>query len=160
MRLRVILLALTAAMAVLAPAAGDPQVRPARASDLPGLWQMMDLNKSASVDAEDSLFSPYQIFYFDPRGWMKYMTRVKPFTQAQLALFDAAPMATRYEVDKRGTLALTNTAWDEPRRYQCNTVTKVEDGSDPRAPRVGDLLLAATDAEGKLVWVKLLRKVP
>jgi hypothetical protein len=151
-----------AAVAVLAPAANDPQVRPARVSDLPGLWQMIEISfaKNASVDAEDSLLAPYQIFYFDPRGWMKYMTSGKPFSQGQLALFDAAPLVTRYELDKRGTLALTNPAWDEPRKYQCTAVTKVEGGSDPRAPRAGDLLLAAKDAQGTVLWAKLLRKVP
>lgn len=146
--------------AVAALAADNPQVRPIRVSDLPGLWQMMDLNKSPSEDAEDSLFAPYQIFYFDPRGGMKYMTSAKPFSKGQLALFDAAPLVTRFEVDKDGMLALTNPAWDEPRRYQCNAITKVEGGSEIRAPRAGDVVLAATDAQGKVLWAKLLRKVP
>jgi hypothetical protein len=160
MRFNAILFALAAAAVALGAPPDSPQVRPARGSELVGLWQMVDVTRGPSADAEDSQLAPFQIFYFDRRGWMKFMTSMKPFSKGQLALFDSAPLVTRYEMEKDGTLALTNPAWDEPRRYHCNAVTKVEGEGDVRAPHVGDLVLAATDAEGKPVWAKLLRKVP
>ena len=91
------LVALTALAAAILLAAG-PQSRPARASDLPGIWMMVDITSTAPLDPQDTLFAPYQIFAFDKKGGMKHMTSAKPFTGGQLSLFDAAPQITRYGV--------------------------------------------------------------
>jgi hypothetical protein len=136
-----------------------PAVRAARTDDLPGLWVMVALSKHAEVDVEDSLFAPYQLFYFDPNGGMKHMTSAQMFRQSQLAVFDAAPLVTRFTVDRRGTLLLMNPAWDAPRSYLCRLVIKDTPGDDPRLPRAGDILLSGTDGQGRPLWSKLLRKL-
>jgi len=151
------LLVLTA-LAATTLLAGGPPSRPARASDLPGVWVMVDLTHSAPVDPEDKLFAPYQIFAFDRKGGMKHMTSAKPFTEGQLALFDSAPQVTRYGVDRNGILVLVNPSWEAPLKYQCRLVTKTKDESDPKSPRAGDLLLTSTDDRGREAWSKLLRK--
>lgn len=155
-----LLSALTLPAAAQQAASPDPAsaVRAARADDLPGLWIAVALGKYAEVDVEDSLFAPYQLFYFDPNGRMKHMTSSQPFRQSQLAVFDAAPLVTRYTVDRRGTLLLTNPAWDEPRSYLCSLVIKDTPGDDPHLPRVGDIVLSGTDGQGRPLWSKLLRK--
>lgn len=149
-----------AAFVALAALAAGPQTRPARSSDLPGVWLMADMTRNAPFDPEDKQFAPYQIFGFDKRGGMKHMTSAKPFTEGQLALFNSAPQITRYSVDGSRTLMLSNPSWDAPLKYQCRLVTKAEPASDPKSPQAGDLLLAATDDRGREVWSKLLRKAP
>ncbi len=145
-----------AALALAAMASEDqPAVRPARTGDLPGTWQMVSITKAPGADAEDAQFAPYQIFFFDQGGKMKHMTSPKPFSS--LALFEAAPLVTRYSVDKKGTLVLTNPSWDAPRKYQCDVVTKAA-GNDAKSARPGDVILTGTDDSGKLAWTKLLRK--
>jgi hypothetical protein len=151
------LLALTA-LAAATLMAGGPPSRPARATDLPGVWMMVDLTHTVPVDPEDQLFAPYQIFAFDRKGGMKHMTSAKPFTEGQLSLFDSAPQVTRYGVDRNGILALVNPSWEAPLRYQCHLVTKTKDGGDPKSPHEGDLLLVSTDDRGREAWSKLLRK--
>ncbi len=151
------LVALTALAAAILLAAG-PQSRPARASDLPGIWMMVDITSTAPLDPQDTLFAPYQIFAFDKKGGMKHMTSAKPFTGGQLSLFDAAPQITRYGVDRNGILALVNPSWEAPLKYQCRFVTKTKDGGDPKSPHEGDLLLISTDDRGREAWSKLLRK--
>jgi len=153
------LVALTA-LAATTLLAGGPPSRPARASDLPGIWVMVDMTHSAPVDPEDKLFAPYQIFGFSRKGGMKHMTSAKPFTEGQLALYDSAPEVTRYGVDRNGTLILVNPSWEAPLKYQCRLVTKTKDEGDPKSPRAGDLLLVATDDRGREEWTKLLRKAP
>ena len=150
------LIALASFAAILM--AGGPQARPARSSDLPGVWVMADMTHTAPVDPEDKLFAPYQIFAFDRKGGMKHMTSAKPFTEGQLSLFDAAPQITRYGVDRNGILVLVNPSWDAPLKYQCHVVTKTKDAADPKSPRAGDLLLISTDDRGREAWSKLLRK--
>jgi len=135
-----------------------PAVRAPRTDDLRGLWIMVALSKHAEVDVEDSFFAPYQLFYFDPNGRMKHMTSPQPFRQSQLAMFDAAPLVTRFTVDRHGTLLLMNPAWDAPRSYLCSFVIKDTPGDDPRLPRAGDILLSGTDGQGRPLWSKLLRK--
>lgn len=152
------LLALASVAAVLL--AAGPHLRPARSSDLPGVWLMVDMTNTAPVDPQDKQFAPYQIFAFDRKGGMKHMTSAKPFTEGQLALFNSAPQITRYSVDGSRTLMLSNPSWDAPLKYQCRLVTKAEPASDPKSPQAGDLLLAATDDRGREVWSKLLRKAP
>lgn len=144
-------------LAAAAAAAENAPIRPARMRDLPGLWEMVALTKHAEIDAEDSLFAPYQLFYFDPKGRMKHMTSPKPFRATQRSMFEAAPLVTAYTLDRRGQLQLTNPGWDAPRSYLCTFVTKDAAGDDPR-PRAGDLLLSGLDAAGKPAWSKLLRK--
>jgi hypothetical protein len=90
---------------------------------------------------------------------MKHMTSSQPFRQSQLAVFDAAPLVTRFTVDRGGTLLLTNPAWDAPRSYPCSVVIKGAPGDDPRLPRAGDVVLSGTDGQGRLLWSKLLRKL-
>jgi hypothetical protein len=145
-------------IACAAPAAEKPAVRAARAGDLPGLWQMVALTKYAEVDAADSLFAPYQLFYFDPSGRMKYMTSPKPFRDTQRSMFNAAPPVTRFTLDRRGQLQLTNPGWDAPRSYLCRFVTRDAPGDGPVPLRAGDLLLTGVDDAGKPAWSKLLRK--
>jgi hypothetical protein len=142
---------------VLAAWAQAPELRPARTADLAGTWQMVALSKPADVDASDSLFAPYQLFRFDPNGRMKHMTASKPFTS--LALFDAAPLVIRYALDRRGTLTLSNPAWDTPRKYTCSIVTKPQTADDARLPRAGDLVITDAAEPGTPTWSKLLRKI-
>lgn len=151
-------LALASLAAVLL--AGGPQARPARSSDLPGVWMMVEMTRNAPIDPQDKLFAPYQIFAFDKKGGMKHMTSARPFTEGQLALFNSAPQVTRYGVDRNGTLVLVNPSWDAPLKYQCRVVTRTKDEGDPKSPQAGDLLLAATDDRGREAWSKLLRKAP
>jgi hypothetical protein len=139
--------------------AAGPQVRPARTSDLPGVWFMAAITTNAPADPDDSAFAPYQIFGFDRQGGMKHMTAAKPFTPGQIALFDSAPQVTRYTVEKGGELVLSSPSWDAPLKYQCRLVTKAEGASDPKSAQAGDLLLVSTDEQGREVWSKLLRKV-
>ncbi len=153
--MRLVVLTALAAATLLA---GGPQARPARSSDLPGIWMMVDLTHNAPVDPEDNLFAAYQIFAFDKKGGMKHMTSAKPFTEGQLSLFDSAPQVTRYGVDRNGILVLVNPSWDAPIKYQCRLVTKTKDAADPKSPRAGDLLLISTDERGREAWSKLLRK--
>ncbi len=138
--------------------ASGPQTRPARSSDLPGIWMMVDISSTAPLDLQDTLFAPYQIFAFDKKGGMKHMTSAKPFTEGQLALFDSAPQITRYGVDRNGILVLVNPSWEAPLKYQCRLVTKTKDAADPKSPHEGDLLLISTDDRGREAWSKLLRK--
>ncbi len=145
---------LIAAIAALADTAA---LRPARTADLAGTWQMVSITKAEDTDESDSFFAPYQLFRFDAGGRMKFMTATKPFTS--LALFDSAPMVTRYSVDRRGILTLVNDAWDAPRKYLCRMVTKAETAADRKEPREGDLLLTGADDAGKAGWSKLLRKI-
>ena len=146
-----------ASFAAILMAAG-PQARPARSSDLPGVWLMVDMTSNAPVDPQDKAFAPYQIFAFDRKGGMKHMTSARPFTEGQLSLFDSAPQITRYGVDRNGILVLVNPSWEAPLKYQCRMVTRTKDGSDPKSPRAGDLLLVSTDDRGREAWSKLLRK--
>ncbi|HEY1205447.1 MAG: hypothetical protein ABSH46_06005 [Bryobacteraceae bacterium] len=155
MRFQVAFVALAATLL-----AAGPRLRPARSSDLPGVWVMVDMTHNAPFDPEDKLFAPYQIFAFDRKGGMKHMTSAKPFTDGQLALFDSAPQITRYGVDGNGTLVLSNPSWDAPLKYQCRVVTKAEAAADPKSPQAGDLLLALIDERGREAWSKLLRKAP
>lgn len=134
---------------------GPVTVRPARNADLPGTWVMLNL-VTDKADREDSTFAPYQIFHFDASGRMKFMTSAKPFSN--LALFEAAPLVTRYSLDKHGALTLTNPGWDEPRKYQCIVVVKGPAGEDAKLPHPGDVLLTSVDAGGKPLWSKLLRQ--
>ncbi len=151
-----------AAFVALAALAAGPQTRPARSSDLPGVWLMVDMTRNAPFDPEDKLFAPYQIFAFDKRGGMKHMTSAKPFTEGQLALFNSAPQITRYGVDKTGVLVLSNPSWDAPLKYHCRLVVKAEADAagDPKSPQAGDLILAGIDDRGREAWSKLLRKAP
>jgi hypothetical protein len=160
MRFRTVLL-IAAGLASVAAGAGAQtpagvEVRPARAADLPGMWQMAALIMPPEADASDPLFAPYQVFFFDQSGKMKHMTSARPFTS--FALFEAAPLVTRYSVEKKGTLVLTNPAWDAPRRYQCTVVTKSAGGEDRKSARPGDVLLTGLDEAGKPAWTKVLRK--
>jgi hypothetical protein len=155
--MRFLALTILAATTLLA---GGPQARPARGSDLLGVWVMIDMTRDPSFDPQDKLFAPYQIFAFDKRGGMKHMTSAKPFTDGQLALFNSAPEVTRYGVDRNGTLVLVNPSWDAPLKYQCRVVTKTKDEGDPKSPQAGDLLLSSTDDRGREAWSKLLRKAP
>ncbi len=155
MRLPIALLA----VAALAAAAG-PKSRPARTSDLPGVWIMADLTHSGPVDPEDKVFAPHQIFEFDQKGGMKHMTSPKPFTRGQLELFHSAPRVTRYGVDKTGVLVLSNPSWDTPLKYQCRFVTKSEAPGDLKVPQAGDILLSSVDDQGREAWSKVLRKAP
>ncbi len=141
-----------------AAAEDNPSLRPARPRDLPGLWQMLAVTKTAEIDAEDNFFAPYQLFYFDAKGRMKHMTSPKPFRDTQRSMFEAAPPVTAYSLDRRGQLQLTNPGWDTPRSYQCSVVTKDAAGDDPKRARAGDLLLSGVDGSGKPAWSKLLRK--
>ncbi|HXN48811.1 MAG TPA: hypothetical protein VN893_19330 [Bryobacteraceae bacterium] len=146
------------ALAATTLLAGGPQSRPARSSDLPGIWIMVELTSSAALDPQDQLFAPFQLFAFDKKGGMKHMTSGKPFTQGQLSLFDSAPQVTRYSVDRNGILVLANPSWEAPLKYQCRLVTKTKEAADPRSPHEGDLLLISTDERGREAWSKLLRK--
>ncbi len=140
--------------------AAGPQTRPARSSDLPGVWVMIDMTHGAPFDPQDKLFAPYQIFGFDRKGGMKHMTSARPFTEGQFALFNSAPQVTRYTVERDGTLTLSNPSWEAPLRYQCRVVTKAEAAGDPRSPQPGDLLLSGTEERGREGWSKLLRRAP
>jgi hypothetical protein len=153
MQIRTLVLMLVAA-AVWAEA---PETRPARTADLAGTWQMVALLKPADADAGDSTFAPFQLYRFDPNGRMKHMTASKPFTS--LALFDAAPLITRYALDRRGILTLSNPAWDAPHKYVASIVTKPPTASDAKLPRAGDLVIAENPEQGSAAWSKLLRKI-
>ena len=148
-------LAIQAAFAAALIAAA-PQMRPARASDLPGVWLMVGLTNDAPFDPEDKVFAPYQIFAFDKKGGMKHMTSAKPFTEGQLALFSAAPQVTRYTVSPDGTLELSNPSWDAPLKYQCRVVTKPD--ADAKSIQAGDVLMISVDERGREAWSKVLRK--
>jgi hypothetical protein len=147
-------------LAVLAAAliAAGPQMRPARATDLPGVWLMVGLTNDAPFDPADKVFAPYQIFAFDKKGGMKHMTSAKPFTEGQLALFSAAPQVNRYTVSPDGTLELSNPSWDAPLKYQCRVVAKSESAADAKSVQVGDLLMVGLDDRGREAWSKVLRK--
>jgi len=116
------------------------------------------MTSTAPLDPQDTQFAPYQVFAFDRKGGMKHMTSAKPFTEGQRALFNTAPQVTRYSVDRNGILVLVNPSWEAPLKYQCLFVTKTGDGSDPKSPRAGDLLVISTDERGREAWSKLLRK--
>jgi hypothetical protein len=139
--------------------AADPQVRPARNSDLPGVWMMVGITNNAPFDPADKLFAPYQIFAFDKKGGMKHMTSAKPFTEGQLALFSSAPQVTQYAVEK-GRLVLSNPSWDAPLKYECRLVTKIDEAGDLKSLHAGDLILISLDDQGREAWSKVLRKTP
>ena len=148
--------ALAAAQTGISARWGPVAVRPARNADLPGTWAMVNL-VGDKADPSDSMFAPFQIFHFDSDGRMKFMTSAKPFTS--LALFEAAPLVTRYSLDKHGTLLLANPGWPTPRKYQCIVVLKGARGDDVKLPRPADVLLSGVDEAGRPAWSKLLRKV-
>jgi hypothetical protein len=153
-----------AALLVPALLAADPEYRPARTTDLPGVWMVVAMATSAPPDPDDKTFAPYQIFGFDRQGGMKHMTSTKPFREGQIALFNAAPQVTRYSVEKDGTLVLSNPSWDVPLKYQCRVVVKADAkagaAADAKSPQAGDVLLVSMDDQGREAWSKLLRKVP
>ena len=161
MRSRAVLIAVLAAIASFAAqTAGSPPwgavtAKPARNSDLAGTWVMLRLVVD-KADPDDSTFAPYQIFQFDTSGRMKFMTSAKPFSN--FALFEAAPLVTRFTLDKHGVLTLSNPGWDAPRKYQCTVVAKGPAGDEARVPRAGDVLLSGLDESGKPSWSKLLRQ--
>jgi hypothetical protein len=159
MRNRAILITLMATLVAAALVAADPQARPAKTSDLEGVWQMVELTNNQPANADDAQLAPYQIFRFDRHGKMKHMTSQKPFTAGQLALFDSAPLVMEYKVEKRGTLVLSNPSWDAPRTYQCSVVTQAEPSADLQAARAGDLVISGADGQGKILWSKRLRKL-
>lgn len=154
MRTRIVV-AVLAAVSLLP--AQTPVTKPARASDIAGTWQMVALNAPEGAGEEDSFFAPYQLYQFDAKGRMKFMSSGRPFTS--LALFDSAPMTIRYSLSRRGLLTLMNPAWTEPRKYTLSVVTAPPEAADARQRRAGDLLLTSGDDAQKSSWSKLLRRI-
>ncbi len=137
------------------------QHRACTEGDLPGTWELVSLNSKGGRVAESE--RPYETIIFRNDGFMRQASATKPINEMNQAIMNAMgsmKFTTQYAVNAEGVLSMTYP--DYPgQAFDARCVyisTGKNDPSDVESPRSGDVLLAATDAQGNPGDVRTFRK--
>ena len=144
--MRAPLAVLALAAAVLAPAARAQEtdaLRPCRAEDLPGVWDVVHLRASSSwpVDRSQPYYFQFQRYVFAADGGARHLTATMPIGPAQHEAMVSAPTTARWTLDTRGWLTIDK-AEGPPDVSQCQVVERTIVDSRQRVTAApGELLL-------------------
>ena len=138
--------ALVLAAAVLAPAAWAQEtaaLRPCRAEDLPGVWDVVRLRAKPSwpVDRSQPEYFQYQRYVFTADGHARHLSATMPIGPAEHAEMVGTPATSRWTVDQRGWLTLDNVR-GMPDVSQCQVVERqIVDSRQRVTASPGEVLL-------------------
>jgi hypothetical protein len=144
--MRAPLAVLALAGAVLAPAAWAQEtdaLRPCRAEDLPGVWDVVRLRASSSwrVDRSQPYYFQYQRYVFAAGGGALHLTATMPIGPAQHEVMVSGPTTARWTLDGRGWLTI-NKEEGPPDVSQCQVVERqIVDSRQRVTATPGELLL-------------------
>ena len=144
--MRAVPAALALATAVLAPAAWAQEtaaLRPCRAEDLPGVWDVVRLRAKRSwpVDRSQPEYFQYQRYVFTADGHARHLSATMPIGPEQHAVMVDTPATSRWTVDERGWLTLDNVR-GTPEVSECQVVERqIVDSRQRVTASPGELLL-------------------
>jgi invasion protein IalB len=144
--MRAPLAVLALAAAVLAPAAWAQQtdaLRPCRAEDLPGVWDVVRLRASSSwpVDRSQPYYFQFQRYVFAADGGARHLTATMPLGPAQHEAMVSGPPAARWTLDGHGWLTIDKEE-GPPDVSQCQVVERqIVDSRQRLTASSGELLL-------------------
>jgi hypothetical protein len=140
------LAALALAAAALAPAAWAQEttaLRPCRADDLPGVWDVVRLRASRSwrIDRSQPSYYQFQRYVFTTDGRARHLTATMPIGAAQHEAMVGTPATSRWSLDERGWLTLDTE--QGPRDVsQCQVVERpIVDSKQNVTAMPGELIL-------------------
>lgn len=138
--------ALALAVAVLAPAAwaqDSAGLRPCRADDLPGVWDVVRLRAKRSwpVDRSQPEYYQYQRYVFTADGHARHLSATMPIGPALHEAIVGTPATSRWTVDERGWLTLDNVR-GTPDVSECQVVERqIVDSQQRVTASPGEVLL-------------------
>jgi hypothetical protein len=144
--MRALLAVVVLAAAALAPAAWAQEasgLRPCRADDLPGVWDVLRLRASPSwpVDRSQPYYYQYQRYVFTADGSARHLTATMPIGAAQHAEMVRAPATAKWSLDERGWLTLDKQQGPAD-VSKCEVVERqIVDGKQRVTAMPGELLL-------------------
>jgi hypothetical protein len=160
-----VVLAGAAVGAVAAPSAAQELAdvtRPCKATDLPGVWEVIRFGTAAGVrvDRSDPAFYPHQRYVFYKNATMRYLASETRITaESQRTLIATATPGT-WAVDDAGRLLLLREGEARLDRSACLVLVKeVQDPKNRARSRPGDVLLTTYDAADRPALRRQLRKV-
>jgi hypothetical protein len=140
------LAALALAATLLASAARAqeaPALRPCRAEDLTGVWEVVRLRASASwpVDRSQAYYYQFQRYVFTADGGARHLTATMPIGSAQHEAMIGVPAAARWTVDAKGWLTIAKEE-GPPEVSECQVVERpILDSQQRLTAAPGELLL-------------------
>jgi hypothetical protein len=144
--MRAPLAVLALAAAVLAPAAWAQEtdaLRPCRAEDVPGVWDVVRLRASSSwpVDRSQPDYFQFQRYVFGADGAARHLTATMPIGPVQHQVMVSAPSPARWTLDGRGWLTIDKEE-GPPDVSQCQVVERqIVDSRQRVTATPGELLL-------------------
>ena len=136
-------LALAAALAPAAWAQDAAALRPCRADDLPGVWEVVRLRASSSwpVDRSQPYYFQFQRYVFTADGRARHLTATMPIGPAQHEVMVSTPATARWSLDERGWLTLDK-EHGPPDVSQCQMVERqIVDSRQRVTANPGEVLL-------------------
>jgi hypothetical protein len=140
------LAALTLAATLLASAAlaqDAPALRPCRAEDMTGVWEVVRLRASPSwpIDRSQPYYFQFQRYVFTADGGARHLTATMPIGAAQHEAMAGVPAGARWTVDARGWLTIVKEE-GLPEVSQCQVVERpILDSQQRLTASPGELLL-------------------
>jgi hypothetical protein len=85
-------------------------LRPCRADDVPGVWDVVRLRAASSwrVDRSQPYYFQFQRYVFTADGRARHLTATMPIGGAQHEALTNTPVLTRWSLDERGWLTVDN----------------------------------------------------
>ena len=158
-------LAALAFVAAMAPAAAWGQetaaLRPCRADDVPGVWDVVRLRASSSwrVDRSQPYYFQFQRYVFTADGQARHLTATMPIGAAQHEALTSVPVVTRWSLNERGWLTVDQES-GTPDVSECQVVERhIVDDRQRVTARPGEVVLTYY-AGGRPVMRRQLARHP
>jgi hypothetical protein len=145
----------------VAPEPERTALRPCRADDLPGVWEVVRLRVSSSwrVDRSQPYYFQFQRYVFNSDGRARHLTATMPIGATQHDVMVRSPLTLRWTVDERGWLTLDKEE-GPPEVSQCQVVERQIVDSRKRVTAIpGEILLTYYSNKAPVIR-RQLRKHP
>jgi hypothetical protein len=144
--------------------AGASYHRPADASDIAGLWKVVKWTAYFPILEKDRLnpfYRDYQWYLYGKDGSLKSLSSTRDSNAKDvLKALKTAPDVVRYDLDKNVLRTTRSDLPDRKETWSCSMIVEEKhDFSKNVALNKGDLVMSLLNRDGKVVYVRQLRKL-